>query len=113
MTKFSIQEFADQLSKARAGRGVREVAREIGISHATLSRVENGNQPDLETFQKICAWLKVDPSEFFLGKRPRGQQNSEVRVHFKKDRTLNPGTSKALAELIELAHKEMIDSERI
>jgi len=112
MPKFSIQEFADQLSKARAGRGVREVAREIGISHATLSRVENGNQPDLDTFQKICAWLKVDPNEF-LGKRPRGQQNPEVRVHFKKDRTLSPGTSKALAELIELAHKEMMDSERI
>ena len=106
MGKFSTREFANRVSKARVGRGIRAVALEIGISHATLSRVEKGHLPDLETFQKICSWLKVDPNEF-LGTKQVDRQTPEVRVHFKKDRTLHPETSKALAELIQLAHKEI------
>lgn len=41
----------------RGARGVREAAREIGISHATLSRVERGFAPDARTLQRVCAWL--------------------------------------------------------
>ena len=35
-------------------------ARNIGISKSTLSRVENGNMPDLLTFFKILNWLGND-----------------------------------------------------
>lgn len=37
-------------------------SKEIGVSKATLSRVENGNMPDLLTFFKIIRWLNSDPS---------------------------------------------------
>lgn len=38
--------------------GLRELSSEIGISTATLSRIENGNfKPDLVTFKKILDWL--------------------------------------------------------
>ena len=37
--------------------GVRELAAEIGISYATLSRVENGEMPDGNTLRKILFWL--------------------------------------------------------
>ena len=112
MPDFSTGEFAQRLAAARAGRGVREVAREIGISPATLSRVENGRVPDLETFQKICSWLKVDPGTF-LGFRPTSTPAAEARVHFRKEGALKPRTAKALAELIQLAHKEMQEDEHI
>lgn len=37
---------------------LRELASEIGISAATLSRIENGKfVPDLVTFKKILDWL--------------------------------------------------------
>lgn len=36
---------------------VRRAAREIGISSATFSRIENGEMPDGRTLQKILIWL--------------------------------------------------------
>ena len=50
--------------RERRGRlGIRQVAEEIGISAATLTRVEGGRLPDIATFQKICTWLHVNPAE--------------------------------------------------
>jgi transcriptional regulator with XRE-family HTH domain len=45
--------------------GLREFAKQIGISTSTLSRVENGKQPDIETFFKICYWMKKSSNEFY------------------------------------------------
>lgn len=44
--------------------GLREFGEQIGISAATLSRIERGNVPDVETFFKICKWLKSPMSRF-------------------------------------------------
>jgi transcriptional regulator with XRE-family HTH domain len=112
MTEFSTQEFARRVLAARAGRGIRAVAQEIKISPATLSRVEHGHVPDLETFQKICLWLNVDPGSF-LGFKQAAGIAPEVRMHFRKEAALKPGTAKALAELIKLAHQEMLEEERL
>lgn len=40
--------------------GVRELAKEIGVSSATLNRVENEGQCDGGTLIKIMAWLFAD-----------------------------------------------------
>ena len=39
-------------------------AKQIGISKPTLSRIENGNMPDLLTFFKIVKWLKTDFKQY-------------------------------------------------
>jgi transcriptional regulator with XRE-family HTH domain len=96
--KEKIEEFGRQLARARGKRGVREVAGEIEISPATLSRVERGFMPDLETFGKICRWLKVDPAEI-LGVDVTAPRPS-ASVHFKKNQAIHPDTASALAELI-------------
>jgi DNA-binding XRE family transcriptional regulator len=44
------------------GLSVREMAEEIGLSHATVSRIENGHQVDAETLMKIMNWF-VSKSE--------------------------------------------------
>ena len=38
--------------------------KEIGISKATLSRIENGSMPDLLTFFKIVKWLGTDSKNY-------------------------------------------------
>lgn len=38
--------------------------KQIGISKPTLSRIENGNMPDLLTFFKILKWLGKDVKEY-------------------------------------------------
>lgn len=37
--------------------GVREAAKQIGISHATLSRIENGKATDGQTLWCVLSWL--------------------------------------------------------
>lgn len=57
----SLVNLGIRLKRRRGVRAIREVAKEIGISHSTLSRLENGKLPDIETFKKVCEWLKIDP----------------------------------------------------
>lgn len=37
--------------------GVREIAKEIGVSAATLNRIENGNPCNSDQLAKIMVWL--------------------------------------------------------
>jgi transcriptional regulator with XRE-family HTH domain len=113
VAQISLEMLIEKIKTKKAGGGVRETAALIGISPATLSRVERGNLPDLETFRKICAWVEVDPGEV-LGFRPaRRDAATEVRVHFKKGNTLEPQTAKALAELILIAQQQLVREEEI
>jgi len=93
----SMEDMGRRLVERRGPKGVRATAEEIGISPATLSRIENGNMPDLETFAKICDWLNVDPSDYLGTKR---HAEPVAAVHFRKGRTLSPKTAQSLANLI-------------
>jgi transcriptional regulator with XRE-family HTH domain len=102
------------LRERRGGRGLREVAGEIGISPATLTRVEAGRLPDIETFKRICQWLKVNPAEI-LGidvSSPNSPSNEPalpaVAFHPRADRTLPPEAANDLAQLIVAAHRELL-----
>jgi transcriptional regulator with XRE-family HTH domain len=101
------------LRDRRGGRGIREVSKEIGISPATLTRVEAGRLPDLLTFRKISEWLKVNPAEL-LGLSTQDDRtpaivdfSPETAVHLKADQALPVGAAADLAELIVCAHKEL------
>jgi transcriptional regulator with XRE-family HTH domain len=48
----------------------------------TLSRVENGAQPDLATFLRLCAWLRVPPQTFFITAAPRDTNTPEAVAHY-------------------------------
>lgn len=100
-----IQDLGRLIAKKRGSRGIRSAAEEAGVSSATLSRVENGNVPDLATFAKICRWLEVDPSNF-LGMQPANAQDKQAAiVHFRKKKTFSPETATSLAELILAAQR--------
>lgn len=48
-----------------------EACKEIGISKATLSRLEKSKLPDVETLGKVCGWLKTEPNKYFVIIRKR------------------------------------------
>lgn len=105
METLPIQDLGRLIVKKRGTRGVRAAAAEAGVSSATLSRVENGNVPDLATFAKICRWLEVDPATFLgveTGEKPVKQA---AVVHFRKKKTFSPETAASLAELILAAQR--------
>jgi len=102
------------LRERRGGRGIREVAEEIGVSAATLTRVESGRLPDIETFRKICAWLKVDPAQILglpsSSDAPSSADSggiSSAAVHLRAERSLPSNAAHDLAQLIVAAHNEL------
>lgn len=99
----------------RGPRKLREVAKEIGISPATLMRVENARIPDVATFGKICHWLDVDPGSFLGFERKDetekalpagGQQPVLVSAHLKLDQTPQQQTVHAVATMLLWAMKK-------
>lgn len=71
-TRFQQKKFSDavkdkmftDMKDGKKRIGVRDFAIDAKVSPATLSRVSNGKMPDLETFFRLCVWLKKDPKDF-------------------------------------------------
>lgn len=78
------------------GLGIRAAAKEVGISHATLARVEKGFLPDLENYEKVRNWLGIKDSA--VGTKTGN--NSAPQVHFRREKTATPATAEALARMI-------------
>jgi len=103
------------VAKKRNSRPLRDIAEEIGgVSAPTLSRIEKGNLPDLDTFIKICRWLKVSQDDFQMTPKRKtvefgiGTQET-VCAYLRADRTLPAATAEALTTMIELAYKHNKD----
>lgn len=103
---------ADMIKAKRGNRGLRETAQEIGgVSAPTLSRIENGNLPDIDTYFRICKWLDV-PTDYFTAEAKNtskkiGSTKKEVIAHLRADKTLPPSTAEALIEMINLAYAKI------
>lgn len=78
------------------GLGIRAAAKEVGLSHATLARVEKGFLPDLENYEKICRWLGLEPSE----SASVAKRDKPPHVHFRREKTATKETAAALARMI-------------
>jgi DNA-binding Xre family transcriptional regulator len=101
----NILKLSKLLIEKRGERGVREFARQIGISAATLSRIERGKLPDIETFGKLCSVLRVDPADILEIEDIEAQpivtsQSAVAAVHFKADAHYSPQAAQDLAALI-------------
>jgi transcriptional regulator with XRE-family HTH domain len=111
MDSIRIDRLAERIQVKRAGKGIREAASEVGVSPATLSRIENGKIPDLETFGKVCRWLGEDPA-IYLGLPPQATAATPTaRVHFKKGAAIRKDTAKALADMILAAQEALLKEE--
>jgi transcriptional regulator with XRE-family HTH domain len=106
------------LKDRRGSKGIREFARELDVSSATLSRIERGQLPDMVTFSKICRALRLDPAELMDIPKPSKEPaaSSPERdpfeigvpaVHLKADQILDQEAASDLAALILAAQKEI------
>lgn len=82
--------------RAERALGIRAAAKEVGVSHATLSRVEKGFLPDLENYEKIRRWLGIEGEMI----RPTVKPTSIPQVHFRREKTATAETAAALARMI-------------
>jgi transcriptional regulator with XRE-family HTH domain len=105
--------------RKRGDAKLRDTAQIIGISPATLMRVESGRIPDIETFGRICHWLQVDPGSFLGFKTETKAQREQkpvtlpllVSAHLKADQTPKPETVHSLARMILLAAQSQYSTE--
>lgn len=105
-----MDRLARLIQTKRASKGLREVAAEIGnVSPSTLSRVENGRVPDMETFLSLCDWLCVAPSEFFSTEASAEEKSSaaSIEIQLRADKNLDPVTANALATIVRAAYQEL------
>lgn len=99
---------AGMLKTKRGAKGLRAVADEIGdVSFATLSRIEQGKIPDVETFIKICKWLGVSTDTFITGNSEKIKEVStrqQIVAHLRAERELSKETINMLIKMIDLAY---------
>lgn len=98
---------AGMLKSKRANKGLRAIADEIGnVSAATLSRIEQGKVPDVDTFIKICKWLEVSTETFIIGVTDSNPVSTKEQVvaHLRADRELSSDTVNMLIKMIDLAY---------
>ena len=105
-----FQKFSATLRAKRGGRGLRQVAEEIrDVSASTLSRIEQGNVPDLETFMRICRWIGVSADEFMTSTDATTEAapapEDVIEAHLRADQTLPPEAIDALSQMIRFAYK--------
>lgn len=114
MAKVRLGQIGTLIRERRGARGVRQVAYEIGVSPATLSRIENGKQPDLGTFEKLCRWLDISPSEFLDAGNAAPATEPAARItataHLRAKRQITPELAQALGEMIVRAQYLLADA---
>jgi transcriptional regulator with XRE-family HTH domain len=108
---FDSHRLAAMVIAKRDGRGLRATAADIGgVSASTLSRIEQGKVPDLDTFLRLCRWLGVSADEFAHGPSSRPPEDHRPRAdiiaaHLRADRTLDRTTARALERMVRLAYQ--------
>lgn len=101
-------ELLSSMVKTKRGKkGLRDTATEIGdISAATLSRIEQGKLPDVETFILICKWLDVSTDIFITGDKSRASKVSEKDLlvyQLRASRELDKDTIDMMVKMIDMA----------
>jgi transcriptional regulator with XRE-family HTH domain len=110
-----IGELAATLRTQRkaVGLSLRELAAETGVPYSTLSRVESGKIPDLNTFRSIVEWLGIPPDRFFPVARVRQESTPEVVAHFlRADSTLSDQAREQLSSVFSSMYATLAAAER-
>lgn len=98
---------AGMIKTQRGKRGLREISGEIGdVSPATLSRIEQGKIPDVDTFIRICRWLNTPTDTFIINASENTARTNQDHIvaHLRAERELDPNTIQMLLRMIEMAY---------
>jgi transcriptional regulator with XRE-family HTH domain len=64
------------LEAERKARGMsrRQVATELGISPSTITRMSNGDRPDVDAFAALVHWLGMPAEQFLTSDQPPARE---------------------------------------
>lgn len=98
---------AGMIKEKRGRKGLREISIEIGgVSPATLSRVEQGKIPDVDTFIKLCKWLEAPTDAFIIDHTSVELKSNKDHIvaHLRAEKELEPSTVQMLLKMIDIAY---------
>jgi len=106
-TTLNTDLLSGMIKNKRGRKGLRTVATEIGASAATLSRIEQGKIPDVETFIKVCGWLEMPTDTFILSNSEQRMPSTHEHLvaHLRAERELNSDTIQMLIRMIDMAYE--------
>jgi transcriptional regulator with XRE-family HTH domain len=102
--KIDTVKLSNMIKAKRGDKGLREVSKAIGLSAPTLSRIEQGKVPDVETFMRLCEWLEVPADTFSKSSETAHSGKKALIGHLRADKELEPDTVDLLIRMIDLAY---------
>ncbi|RAY15026.1 transcriptional regulator [Actinomadura craniellae] len=115
-TKINLAALYAALDAARVSRDIswRQMAREVGVSPSTFSRMGNHQKPDVDAFLKMVSWLRVPAERFMIQSgEADDREQPDLMVEFvpllRARKDLNSEDKKYLEELIGSAMRRFAD----
>lgn len=98
------------LDSERNARGLswRQLAKEAGVSPSTLTRMQQGKSPDVNTFTALTQWLNIAAERFYTDQTMDSVQGDPLAVIstlLRGKKKMNPKAMAALQDLINAAVK--------
>lgn len=96
------------LDSERRQRGLswRQVAHEAGVGPSTLSRMAQGNRPDVDSFVALVQWLGVAAEQFMRGGAGGHQATTPAQAVaslLRADKDLDPDSAAAIDDILQAA----------
>lgn len=106
MAKFDSKLFAKRVREKRDTQSLRDLATELQISTATLSRVENGKLPDLYNFGILVEWLGDDPKVYFYADQE--DVDDPIMGQLRAAQNISAETAGAFMEVIRATYVQVL-----
>lgn len=98
------------LDSERQQRGVswRQLAHDAGVGPSTLSRMAQGNRPDVDSFVALVQWLGMPAEQFMRGGDELGEHRATVPAQavaslLRADKNLDPDSAAAIDDILQAA----------
>jgi transcriptional regulator with XRE-family HTH domain len=88
----------------------RELARQASVSPSSLTRMQQGKNPDVNTFASLLQWLKLPAERFMLAETRNDKQKEHANrlavasTLLRGKKNMTPKATKALQELVRAAY---------
>jgi len=106
-----VESLVAALDAERHAKGLswRQVAKQAVISPSTLTRMQQGKSPDLNTFSALTTWLDIPAERFYVEQphspAPHQDPMAVISTLFRGKKKMNPKALTALQELVNAAFK--------
>jgi transcriptional regulator with XRE-family HTH domain len=109
--QIDLEALVAALDAQRKAKGLswRQVAKEAAVSASTLTRMQQGKLPDVNTFGALVQWIHIPAERFMLKGQPVHRKSPNpiavASTLLRGKREISPEAAKALEELVQAAFK--------